>query len=506
MRKLSFFLAMLSLLSLSTHAEYQLTAVGGKIVVGGKTLLGSTGASSFVPTFVQHIHTVTGGSEVGQDHILNFDPVPGGNLAVVCLNYSFATGRTLTISDSTGGSNTWTAGPTTNDGNGGTATSIFYSMNTTAGTHWIKTHWDASITNVQMLFSNFYNVATSSAADGSAANSNLTATGNVVTNGSFTTTQNGDLIYTCGIDSNGGFPFAATSATGFTAGAGLSLLSAQRNASANMLTWAQYGIQTTHGAINPTITVAGNTDTQFNSAAIAFKAAVAGAGADFTAGINVRHIYHVTKYAATMTMNFPCSGNLIVLAVSESTAQNSVTSPGDTAGDTFTKHVLDSQASPQIWSTDSGATCSSTSTVHFTNSSFQGSTFFYDISGAAASPFDSSATGTNSVSGVAATNGTCTTCTSISPGLAFVPSTSNGLVFSIMALGTGPASACTDSGCNFDSMFYTGETDAGGNDSADFYSHRYNPDTVSHSPVITVTNGSTTTGWDAMSVAYKKGP
>jgi hypothetical protein len=166
----------------------------------------------------------------------------------------------VTISDDK--SNAWTPGPTTpqNPTNGQMVSSLYYALNVTAGTQKIRVTFDGLVFNFQAVVSEFYNVATVAAADGSGGSAvSSTAT---VSTGSFATTTSGDLVYSYAFDTDN-----TNAATTFTAGSGFTLLSADLQ----LGSVAQYAVQQAAGAINPTVTVTGGAN-PFNAVGLALKA------------------------------------------------------------------------------------------------------------------------------------------------------------------------------------------------------------------------------------------
>ena len=91
-------------------------------------------------------------------------------------------------------------------------------MNTAAGTSQITVTFDAPLQGFQANATEFYNVATSNAADGSNA-ANLVLTSGAISSGAFSTGSDGDLIYQFGTDLNFGVQLSGDAAniTGFTA-------------------------------------------------------------------------------------------------------------------------------------------------------------------------------------------------------------------------------------------------------------------------------------------------
>ena len=178
------------------------------------------------PTLVQHVSTASNQLERGNGFIIVLPNVAlPNNCLILTLTYASSSSRTVSVVDNNG-TNTWVRGPSTNSGS--LTTTLYYVLGVKAGTQTITVTFDTSLTNFHAAVSEFYNVATSAAIDGSIATSN--ATGPSVAAGSFATSTDGDLIYQYAIDVQGGV--GDRSSSGITAGAGFSLLSACRILSA----------------------------------------------------------------------------------------------------------------------------------------------------------------------------------------------------------------------------------------------------------------------------------
>jgi hypothetical protein len=284
--------------------------------------------------------------------------------------------------------------------------------------------------------------------------------------------------------------------------------------------------------------------------------------------MHIRHVYHIFPNATSpQTVNFPSSGNLIVLSHSASSTSDPLSGVTTSPSNTFTLHNVSANLSAQIESTDSGATTASTLTMTITwTGTPNGASFLaYDISGASATPYDSTAgnvgnngtmaaattttqsrvstdttvtVNTNSIANndylmwsgaantevVQVTSGGGTGTLTISRGMkgttagshasgtslieqnlpntpSISPNTTNGLCMFTAGLATGPPSSASPG--VLDSMYYNGETDGGGNDSADYYSHYYNPSAGSVSNTMTIQNGAALTGYNYIGVCYK---
>jgi hypothetical protein len=186
---------------------------------------------------------------------------------------------------------------------------LYYVLNAVAGTQTIKVHFTGlSHTNAypQAVVSEFYNVATANAFDGSAASSTSRTAGTI------TTTAPGDLIYEWGASlSSSNVNGGAFNGTSITAGSGFTLLSADLQVGSA----DQYQIQPSAGPITPSFSASGSH--VWGSLAIALKSATAGTAPP--AGIRIVHLQHTLLQAVRaqnreepIVMQFPSTGNLLI--------------------------------------------------------------------------------------------------------------------------------------------------------------------------------------------------
>lgn len=431
------------------------------------------------PTLVQHLSTFLNfEGEDGNPYYISLPNLTGaGNTLVMGVSYAYATGMTMAVSDDKG--NTWTLGPSTpsSPSAGQEVSRIYYATNVMAGTDKIKVTFNTSNYYFQAVVSEFYNVASASPADGSSGNASSSAPD--ITAGSFTTTTAGDLLYFYGFDSSPGGAL-----TNFTEPSGWTLLSADNQ-------WgmvAQYAIQASAGATNPALTATAGSDS-FNAVALALKSASQGTA---PAGIRIVHVYH-TFFNANTPIQFPTSGNLLLVNTAFSSNQNDLIAMSSNPGNTWT--YLSPYAAPQIWFA-TNATTSSTLIVKPTVSSLGVTLVLYDVTGATASPYDTAA-GNPTASTNSAANQT------IFYNMPAITPTTNGLVFVVMANGIGPTTNMVGGGQILDSITYGGQIDASTMDNSDGYGHYFNS-----------TGGAVSFGWDmnssslpnsseAMAIAFK---
>jgi hypothetical protein len=236
----------------------------GNETVGVNATFTTSPTGQVVPGFVQQVLVQSNQNFESGNGFVTMLPnaVLRGNAVIVAITYAQKAGRTVAISDNIG-TNTWSllAGPS-HDPGGGFSSAIYASLNTVAGTQRITVTFDAPLYDFQAVASEWHNIASANALDGSAASSTNAPT---VAAGTITTTQPGDLIYQYGIDTGWGSAMEGNHFTGYTAGTGFKLLSADRR----IAVVQQYAIQTTAGAITPTFTATGGGTDRFTTLAVA---------------------------------------------------------------------------------------------------------------------------------------------------------------------------------------------------------------------------------------------
>jgi len=377
----------------------RVTAVGGGQTTVVATYGGVAGAAAItvaLPTLVQHVSTPS--TWVHYTTGLNIY-LPNKSLAHNCILVAVqnATRPGVTVSVSDDQANTYVPGPVVTNASGEPTLSFFYALNARAGVQHITVSFaGGSVNYVAAVASEWYNIALSNAFDGGSQSGNASATSTWAA-GTFTTGASGDLVYQVAVDRGGFEPYAS-----FTAGSGFTL------ASADLLEGmvAQYVVQRRAGAVSPTLTVNGSGG--YASAAIALKAAAAGTPPG--SGIRIVHTYvgNTGRLGTTTTVSlqFPSSGNLLVLATSLGDVP--LNSVADGNGNSYTQvsgsPLANGQGgSVQMYYAAHATTSSSmTMTLRFPSASTFGSSLVvYDVAGAAASPFDAS----NAATGIQVSGG-----------------------------------------------------------------------------------------------------
>jgi hypothetical protein len=487
-------------LSASTTYFYRVRATNSSGDSAYSNTASATTAQSAAParpTLVQNLSTYTNrNGEVGNDFIINLaNPTLANNCLILALTNAYTSTRTITVNDDKG--NTWTTGPHIDFLANTETTTILYALGVTAGTQKITIHFDASIFNVHATVSEWYNIATSAAANGSSAASDVPSP---VSPGSFTPGNNdangGNLIYhhAIAIPGSGSLGDLTSTVSAITAGTGFTVASANRQ----LASISQYAVQTAAAAINPTLTVAqGSGANHFNTIAIAFKAAAAGT-APATRGIRIQNMQHTFHpWPGSSTVNLPSSGNLLALTAPVNTGQDAITSVSDSKGNAWTKVAGERLESPQVWYAVN-ATPANDLTISFNLANNTALVVIaWDITGAATAPFDKFAEAT----GAQANAGDDITSAPV-----ITPTTANGLVIGLVNQYTGPPTSMIGAGYVADHIFYTGQTDGSIMDMGDGTAHIYNADTSQLSFGWHQTNHPPTSGWFAIAVAFKAAP
>lgn len=372
-----------------------------------------------IPTFADnHVSgSSTQGNAVSNYSLRLPNLTQGGNCVIVGFQYSSTAGVTASVGDDRGNSYST---PTSNS-DGRQVVNLAFALNVAAGTQKITiTFSGGTPAFVTGMASEFYNIAASNANDGSSSQSGINT---IVSAGSFAPANSGDLIY----------QYAAQDSTSGSMVSWTQGSSPWFMLSADVLdgTVAQYQVQASAAPINPTLTMAPSQN--FNSVAIALKSASAGAAPP--AGIRVVRVQHNSipaNASSPVTLQFPCTGNLIIVAwigvpghdltgITDGN-NNAYTSTGPAFG-------LGLSGDNQIYYAQAAETSTTLRGLNLstTGSDISGSTaVLFDVSGAATSPYDSIA-GRITASGVQNSAGNV-------GGVTISPSTSNGLVISTLAV------------------------------------------------------------------------
>jgi hypothetical protein len=379
-----------------------------------------------------------------------------GNLVVADFTWGVTAGLTATVTDDKAQS--YTLGKDQADANQHLAK--FFFPNTAAGAQVITIKFDGgTATFVSAIVKEYRNVATTSPLDGTCSGNNGMNT--VMTAGTMTTVTNGDLIDQFAVNTTSGTFSSITQGASPWKLLATDLLDGQAS---------QYQVQATAGAINPTF-AQGNSEL-FVTQACAFKAAAAGTAP--AAGIRIIGVQgNSVKFTTSpITLQFPCSGNLVLVALitvpgyvsnanptdgnSNSYVQTAARVDDTTAGDTqgyYAKNAncTTTMTGPTITTTCTA--CSGSSTVKL-----------YDITGAdPTEPLSATAAlkGVQSVAGDLVTSGLTTL-------------TANELVVADLGINAFTVTGCNGpAGCLFDSTNYAGEGNPSPTDQNNGWAHFY---------------------------------
>ena len=377
-----------------------------------------------VPTLVQHVATGMDRYPINTLTIQLPNPVRAGNCLILGVQFNSA-GSVASVADDKG--NSWRAGPTATNGPFSKRMNLYYVLNAIAGTQTIRVNFSGLSSTPgfpQAIVSEFYNVATANAFDGSAANSTTRTAGTI------TTTAPGDLIYEWGASlSSSNVNGGAFNGTSITAGTGFTLLSADLQVGSG----DQYQIQPSAGPITPTFSASGSA--VWGSVAIALKSATAGTPPP--PGIRIVHLQHTLLQAVRaqnrsepIVMQFPSSGNLLIGLYNA--AAPLITNVTDGLGNDWSilaalkKKDVNGTVSAQIVYAANAATSPNLAGITVTpNSTGMGDMIFnlYDVTGAATSPFDLGTT----AEGIQNSFGPLTSGT-------ITPTTANGLVIHVNSI------------------------------------------------------------------------
>jgi len=443
------------------------------------------------PTLVQHVSCPNGraaGSGIigAQSNTPVYtcplpEPTQAGNTILLGMISDNTGSPTFTVSDDK--SNSWTKACSATDSSG-TIFAGYYAANVAAGTRAVNIHRSSLVGDMAVSMSEYYNVGALDKSSCTPGSSSQTIAG-----GSVTPTGSGDLLWQWA--ANG----TISPTTGFSAG------------SQSNITWqllgtdlydgdaVQAGVYNSTSAISPTFT--SGTALAFDSVAMAFRPGAIGNAP--TKAFRVLHMLHQQdpgNRGSPYSIQFPASGNLIVL----SDLINNITGLTSSPSNTWASTGAPGDGQALIYYAANASTSNSMTLSLSESSLANGSTYMlYDITGAAASPLDvDSGEKSGSGSGV----GTITLCSGC-----LTPSASNELV-----VGITQQSFCTavgvssPSGALFDSATDTANSVDGPQsvDQNNGWMHYYNPNTNPITLTWNNTCGTNTSDyWSGRLAAFK---
>lgn len=372
-----------------------------------------------IPTFAEN--HVSGSSTQGNpvsSYILRLpNPSLAGNCIIVGFQYGARSGATPTVRDDQG--NTYSTPVQATDGR--QVVNISYALNVAPGAQKITISFSGSSPDyVSAMASEFYNVSSSTAFDGSTGNS---GTGSSVSAGSFTPATSGDLIYQFAVQDSSSTPMAAWTQGTYP----WALLSA------DLLdgSVAQFQIQPSSASITPILSM--TPALGFTSVAIALKAASAGTAPP--GGIRVIRVQHnsIQPYASSpVHLQFPSTGNLLIVSWIGVPGHN-LSGVADGNGNPYLStgpaFGYGLSGDNQIFYAPSAVTGTTLTgpSLSTTGTDISGSTaVLFDVRGASPAPYDKSA-GRATSSGTLKASGSVTAAT-------LSPTTANGLVISSIGI------------------------------------------------------------------------
>jgi len=500
---------------LSQPSGQSCTVSGGSGTVGSSNVTGVAVSCAnnppppTQPTLVQHVSSSTnvlGRGLTANDFRFTLpNPVGARNVLVLGISYGAPAGKAATVRDNLGNSWPGTPAVSATSSAGDIASAIFVLPNAQPGITTITVSFNAPIDNTifQYTISEFSGVATSSPVSGT---SSASARQPALSAGTFTPSSNdanvGNLIWSYFADASGATSFA-TQASRFIAGVGATLLDADIATAAPPFPHAsQYQLQPLAGPVTPSMSVAhldGGGD-EYVGVAVALRASV-GAGTPPPPGLRIVHVSHLTNQVpdvGSWRLQFPSSGNLIVLTMQE-TNIIPVASLTDNLGNSW-QHLEPDDSVPQFWIAQGPARTDPTLelTVNLTGGRGGGVTYvLYDVAGASASSFDGFAFKTQYDD---------PTGSDVFDSPVITPASAPGLTITATSFGQGPSSGLA-SGCPvgaiFDFVYYTGETDLDTMDNADFRAHVFHADRSTQHWNIAVSNGNSGTNVSSTAANFK---
>ena len=419
------------------------------------------------PTLVQHVGSTLNDNNgiVGNGFTFALpNQVGAGNCLILSAFMPYSSSRHLTITDSSGDSWASSQAIVTTD-SATTIVGIYVLPNASAGNHILTLTFDASIKPFAYELSEFYNVATASAVDGTHGTASIASPN--VSAGSYTPTTNNDangghLIWTvCRSNDNVGAN-NANAASNIAPTGSQQLLSADNTCTIPGA--SSYYVQATNAAINPGFTITQSSGTNFVCASVALKAASAGTAPG--AGIRIKRILHTTYVlgGTSAVFHFPSDGNLLYAATSIGSDGDPISSVTDSNGQTYTNPGA--AGNPQCFY-HQNATPSNALKITFNVTGPQFSMRMMDIVNAQASAYDTTA-------GIYTANPSSGNVTVNLPTI--TPTYAPGLTIVTVGFGTGPGTgmgAGSPAGAVFDLVAYPNETDSDRMDNADAVGHVY---------------------------------
>ncbi len=456
-----------------------------------------TSSSAGSPALVQHVSSSnTRNNSFSSPYCYHYqlpNLTTAGNSVVV--GFTFNSDPTPTVSDDQG--NSYSLQVNYYDSADTQSIAIATAFNIVAGARVISVCFSSDPGGyVQPMATEFDNVVGIDAAAASQGS------GTSATAGSMTPTVVGDLAYQVVFNMP---PKQSAFTAGSQSNISWSLLSADL-----MDGWAaQYGLYNSTSAINPTLTM--GTSQNWVSAAVLLKTGTSGS---VPSGMRIVHLMHENipvntaaggtgnSFANPILLQFPSSGNLLVAMIGGGLACT-VTNITDTNQNAWTQagatQTIGGNDTVQAYYAENAVSGNLGLTVQWSATDGDQTIFFYDVTGAATSPLDTTAgsSGSQSVAG------------NLTMPFTITPAGANEIIFEEVIWDSNTASGLVGPEQFFDSNTFDGESQSGPEpvDQNNGWGHAL---TTSTAPVAitweTMYSGLATGNWAGMAAAFTAAP
>lgn len=421
-------------------------------------------------------------------------PTQPGNAIVIAWWAPNGSGS-MTPSDNQSNTYSSPAGASCSDTNSGQTIHVAYALDIAANTRVLQVATANAVAWFGAVAMEVTNIATSEALDTSSCNA-PNATMTTVSAGSFTPATSGDFLFEYYFNTN------ANSSTAITEGSQSNITWRLASSLFTEGTGSQWGVYNSTSAINPTMSQMASGATGTVAAAIALKPSLAGSGPP--SGMYIYAVHGETIQPGTSSpyiLQKPITGNLVV-DMFDGGGADCVTaissSPSNTWNNTGACHT-DSSTHVSVvgWYSAAPSTSNERLNMTFTSATSGGSDnhIFYDIVGAASSPFDTEA----------ATDGYQTGTGSFNT-ITITPTNSDGIVLASVGVDFDTIDGTTTTGALFQNGWLSSNTV--GNT---FYYNNNGRASYANSSSSPITFGWTVMSglgtnvaiWDSMAAAFK---
>ncbi len=464
------------------------TAIAANVTV----TVSNTGGSSSTPAYANNgvsCSNVQGEGRTSYDCPLP-NPTGSGNALVVIAQWGNYGNITATVSDDKG--NVYTQAVCDS---GIQRVCAYVALNIAPGTRVVTVTPTDAATYLSAAVYEFYNIAPTSAIDGTCTASGTGAS--PTCSSAITPSAANDLVVFWAVQDQD----SAVKVT-WTPGPNPWIL---RSADGWDQTGMEYEVLPTAAAVTPTMTI--SPSDHFDGVGLALKTATAGTAP--AAGIRVAYLQHIalpqysngcTSSPCTqpLTVEFPCSGNLVVaswIGAPGYDIQSFTSTPANTWISSGAPVYKNTSGDSQLYYA-ANANCSATTTITLSVGPIAvagGSTLdLFDVVGAASSPFDATA-GVQTCTGTESLPGIFTTCT-------ITPSTPNELVVAQVGIDSNTINGISPG--NFLSSVPTPIASPDPTDENNGWGINYSTNTAPESFVWT-TQGGTVGDWGSLAAAFK---